>query len=877
MEKLSALWRRLVFHLRRDRFDRELDEEVQFHLEMKARELEDEGMSPDEARLAARRQFGNVTAVAERSASVWSLGWLESTARDVRFAARSMRKAPVFTVAAVLTLAIGIGLNTAAFSAVRAVLLRPLPFPDADRLVNVISENGAKASDSFSVSPADFKDFRASARSFEGIAAYSGGPLTIDDGDSVETIGATRVSDDFFSVLGARPALGRDFSPEEFAAGSPSVLLSHRFWQRRFGGDPSVVGSTILTTDGPYQIVGVMPPDFKLPSAADLWLPLGQNGGEMQLRGSRYMPCIARLKPGVTIADATADLGSIAAGLAERYPKSNTNWSVRVQPLHETFVGKTRPPLLILFAATALVLLIACANVAHLLLARATARHSEMMIRSAIGASRGRVVRQLVTENLVLALSGGALGVVFAVLGLDAVVWLMPKDRRIPALGDAGLDLWVLAFAFVASVAVAVVFGTLVGLRASRVDVRDVTRVGARAATAGRGLNRLRGGLVALEVALTIVLAVSAGLLVKSLLLLERADLGFDPDNLLVIRAGTTGVDFTEFEKRAGVFDRYAAEVAAVPGVESVAMTSSVPLGITYHFPFRVDGAADEGEAPVAAYSAVSPSYFSTARIPVLGGRAFEATDRTGSPQVAIINDTMRRRYFPGGDAIGRRISVDYMGSHPTVEVVGVVGDTTQLELDKAPTPQIYVPTAQSPWFDTAFFIRTSLAPATVIPDVQRAIRSVDRKQAAAGATTMSEMASEATGQSRFYSTLLGLFAAVAVLLAAVGIFGVMSYSVAQRTREIGIRMALGADRGRVIGGVISHTLKLVAVGTIGGVAAAFGLTRLLEALLYGVSASDPTVFTAIPIMFVVVALVAAIWPARRAANVDPVEALRRE
>jgi putative ABC transport system permease protein len=882
MRTLSELWRRIAFHLRRSHFDRELDEEVRFHLDMKARELEETGMPAADARHAARRQFGNVGSIAERSASVWSLAVVVEAGRDVRFAARSMRHAPVFTITAVLTLAIGIGLNTAAFSAVRAVLLRPLPFPAEDRLVNFVSESGAKEGETSGVSPADYKDYRARTRSFDGLAVASGGMFTMDDGDRVETIHSARVSADYFAVLGVAPLLGRTFAPEEFTVAGRAVVLSHRLWVRRFGGDPGVVGATVQTTEGVYTVAGVMPPDFKPPGRPEVWTPLADDTGEMQIRGNRYMLGIARLKAGVGLAEAGADVAAVAAGLAEEYPRTNANAKVRLEPLRETLVRGSRPALLILFAATGLVLLIACANVAHLLLARATARYGEMMIRSAIGASRGRVVRQLVTENLVLALAGGALGVVVAVAGLRAAVELIPKDQRIAALDEAGLDPWVLAFAVAASTLVAVVFGTLVGIRMSGVDIRDVGRVGARTATTGRGPGRLRGGLVALEVALTIVLAVSAGLLVKSLVLLERADLGFDPENLVVARVGAPGIDFTETERRAALFDRFAEEVASVPGVESVATTSSVPLDVTYLFPFRVDGddrdgPADGAAAPTAAFSAVSPNYFATARIPLLGGRSFEATDRAGSPEVAVVNDAMRRRFFPADTAIGRHVKVDYLGIPLDLEIVGIAGDTIQDEIAKSPAPEIYVPASQRPWFDAALLVRTSLDPERVLPDVQRAIRSVDRRQSAAGATTMSRLSTEATGHPRFYSVLLGLFAGVAVLLAMVGIFGVMSYSVAQRTREIGIRMALGAGRAQVIGGVIGQTMKFVLAGTALGVAAALGATRLLTAFLYGVGASDPWVYGATAAAFTLVAIVAAAWPARRAASVDPVVALGHE
>jgi len=879
MDELSRLRRRLAFHLRRSRFAREFDEEVRFHLDMKVRELEEAGMSPEEARFAARRHFGNVTSVAERSSAVWSFAIVDEIARDARFAARSMARAPVFAVTAVLTLAIGIGFTTAAFSAVRAVLLRPLPFPAEDRLVVFVSETASKDGQTFGLSPADFRDYRSEARSFDGLAVAGSGTLTIEEGDRVDVLRTARVSEDYFGVLGVGPLLGRSFAPEEFSVACRTIVLSDRIWRSRFGGDAAIVGASISTTEGSYTVAGVMPPDFMSPGRPDAWTPLASDTGEMQIRGNRYLTGVARLKPGVEMEQAESDVMALARGLAEHYPTTNANWEVRLEPLREMLVGDSRHTLLVLFAATGLVLLIACANVAHLLLARATSRRGEVTLRAALGASRGRVVRQFTTENLVLALAGGALGLLFGVVGLRIAIEMIPKEHRAVSLDAVGLDLWVLGFAVLVSTLIAAVFGALVGIKLSGVDEGDAGRASARTTTDGRGL-LLRGGLVALEVALTIVLSVSAGLLVKSLLLLERTDLGFDPENLVVVRVGAPGIDFTETERRAALFERFVAEVSAVPGVSSVATTSSVPLGVTFTFPFRVgDGAESggDGSAPAAAFSAVSHDYFATARIPLLAGRAFDVADRAGTPEVAIVNDAMRRRYFVAGDALGRHVSVDYLGIPLDLEIVGVARDTIQDEIAKPPAPEIFVPTPQRPWFDTALLVRTAIDPDQVMPSIKRAIRSVDRRQSAAGATTMRRLAEDAGARPRYYSRLVGLFAAVAILLSAVGIFGVTCYTLTRRTREIGIRMALGARRRHVVTAMVGRTLWFVLAGTGVGVVASLAATQLLQSLLFEVSASDPWVYATAVVGFVAVALVATVWPARRAASLDPTIALRHE
>ncbi len=876
MERIAELWRRVVFYVRRRRFDHDLEEEMRAHLDMKTEEKIADGMEPDEARLAARREFGNVLGLRERSESVWAFASLDALAQDVRFAFRSMRRSPIFTFAAVLTLALGIGVNTAAFSVVRAVLIAPLPYPDAESLVAVSSENSASGDGSFGVSAADLLDLRRDQTSFSALCIYAPGTMTVDDGERLEAVPSARVSDGFFEALGVAPLMGRVFAAEEFQPGVSSVVISYDFWQQRFGGDPDVIGKTVPTARGQATVVGVMPRSFRLPWTAQMWGPMNLKSNEMEVHSDRYFYALGRLAPGVERARGEAELRAGADRLAESFPVSNANWSVRLKSLRETLVGDTRPAIVVLFVATLLVLLIACANVAHLLLARATARLGEITIRSALGASRGRLVRQLVTENLVLSLAGGALGALGALATIDHAIALVPPDLRVVRLENAGVDFAVFGFALLVSLATAAIFGVALAFKGFGADASLVMR-GGRSATSGRRLLMLRGVLVSAEVALTIVLAVGAGLLIKSMVNLGRVDIGIDSQNLAVVRISAPSLGPDQDAERVALYGRIAEAVRNVPGVATVSSSASVPLGFTLVFPYRIEGETQFGDSPDATYSPVSPGYFRELKIPLLAGREFAETDRMGGAKVAVINDAMRRRHFAGADPIGRQLTLNYKGEEVTFDVVGVCGDLKQWDIAEQPIPEVFVSDLQFPWFNTALMVRTKGDPASVIPAVQSAIRSVDRLQAGTGATTLDRMVADGTARSRFLTILLGSFAALALLLAAIGIFGVMSYTVAQRTREIGIRMALGAQRATVVRMIVVRAMLLVAAGVVPGLVCAYALARLMGALLFGVEALDPIVLATTPAVLAFVALLACLLPARSAAAVDPITALRQE
>jgi putative ABC transport system permease protein len=799
----------------------------------------------------------------------------DETMQDVRYGARMLLKRPGFTAVVVLTLGLGIGANTAVFSVVNAVLLRPLPFAAPDELVVVQSVNPRGGGDAGGASPSDFFDWRAQAQSFTGLAAFSGdGGVTV-SGETTELIPGARVSEDFFRVLGAPPALGRTFAPEEFRAGSRAVVLSHALWQGRYGGDRDIVGKELPGTG--TTVVGVMPPNFKAPSHAQLWTPLAQETGEMRLRGARYFTVFGRLGPGVTLAQAQEEMSAVAKRLEEAHPDFDSGWGARVVGLREAIVGDVRPSLLVLFGAVSLVMLIACANITNLLLARATGRAREIATRAALGATRLRIVRQLVTESMLLALAGGVAGVLLAYSCLGAIVGLVPGDWRFPRLDEARVDLTVLAFSLGVTAATGLILGLVPGLRASKPDLQESLKEGGRS-SGGPASRRARGLLVAAEVALTLVLLAGAGLLVNSFVRLNNADLGFNPRNLLTLSVGASPAKLPQPSQRSDLYRRFAESVASVQGVEEVASSSCVPLGFNLMFPFTVEGRpAGTDEAPRTGYASVSPNYFHAMGIPLLAGREFTERDGPGAPDVVIINEAMRRRLFRDEDPIGKRLKIDYLNAPVSLEIVGVVADTRQTSVDGAPGIQVYDCYLQRPWFVTTLLVRTAGDPDGVKLAAQRSIRAVEATQSGSDVKTMEQVFSESIAPPRFYTVLLGAFAGLALLLAAIGIYGVTSYAVAQRTREIGVRIALGAGAGDVLGLVVRQGMAPVLAGVALGLAGALALTRAVAGLLYEVTPSDPATLSAAALLLTLVALAACYLPARKAASVDPTVALKHE
>ncbi len=801
--------------------------------------------------------------------------------QDMRYGLRMMWKRPGFTLVAVVTLGLSIGINTAVFSVVYAALVRPLPFAEPERLFMAAAENKrGGAAEVRGVAPADFVDWRAQSRAFDGLAAYTGGGLTLDSAGTPEVVSGVRVSEDFFSLLGVSPARGRTLDAEEFnSAASRSVVLSHRLWQRRFGGDPGVVGRQLPLVGGESAtVVGVMPEQFRFPSYAEVWTALPRDSRELLQRSSRYFSVVGRVRGGMNAAQAQEELGGVAARLAESYPQSNADWGVRLIPLRETLVGvRVRTALLVLLGAVGFVLLIACANVTNLLLARSTARYKEVAIRAALGATRWRVVRQLLAESVLLTLAGGALGVVLALWGVDALLALVPEELRFARLDEARVDGWVLAFTAGVSLLVGLLVGLLPGLKVSKPDLNLALKETGRGSTSEGKLRRARGMLVVAEIAVTLVLLIGAGLLLRSFISLQQTELGFEPRNLLTLTVNAPTQLYGQGARRAAYFRQMQERLAALPGARASAITSSLPLDWVLNFSYTVEGRpARPGDEPQSDYYSVSPNYFEVMRIPVRRGRGFDERDAEGAPAVALINETMARRVFPGEDPLGKRVTIAYMEQRVTLEVVGVVADTKQWT-GQATSLQIYDCYLQRPWLSSSFVIRTEGDPAALAPAAQKAVREVDASRAAAAVKPMEALLSESVAQPRFYAQLLTGFACVALLLAAVGVYGVMSYTVTQRTHEIGIRMALGARGGDVVRMIVGQGMALALAGVGVGLAGAFALTRVMSSLLYGVSATDAGVFALVSLLLTAVALLACLVPARRATKVDPMIALRYE
>ncbi|HEY6186731.1 MAG TPA: ABC transporter permease [Pyrinomonadaceae bacterium] len=798
--------------------------------------------------------------------------------QDVRYGFRMLLKKPTFTVMAVLTLALGIGANTSIFSVVNAILLKELPYREPSRLMwaeTVKEQNGQRRSSA--VSPAEFWEWKEQSQTFEQLAAFRGDALSLKDPEQPEALAGARVSTNFFQTLGIGPMLGRTFAQEDEQPNAPEgVVLSYRLWQKRFGGDPSIVGRSLDTVEGQSVVIGVMPPDFKFPSFAEAWLPFSRTSSEMRVR-NRYFQVFGRLKSGQTLQSAQAEMKTIASRLEAEHPDSNKGWSAQLTPLRERLTGETKPALLVLLGAVGFVLLIACANVANLLLARAATRRREMAIRLALGATRAQLLQQLLIESVLLALLGGAIGLLLAAWGVDLLVGLLPQSKEVYQFPNAvGIDATVLVFTLLVSVLTGILFGLVPGWQASRPQVNEWLKEGSHSTEGSRSL-RARGALVVIEIAVTLVLLVGAGLLVQSFVRLRRVELGYDPHGLLTMWISAPFSRYPNDESRARLYGEVLEQVRHVPGVEGVTLTSGMPFGFL-SFPFNIEGDPLPAGDVAVHYSAISPGYFDVLKAPVQAGRDFSERDDRRAPQVAIINEALARRYFAGADPLGRKISISYMGQRAVREVVGVAGNIKQDELGMPAEPEVYVPFQQQPWLGQALVIRTRNAdPLSLRKDVQRAIWSVDKDQPVSRAETVDQILSELVAEPRLYTLLLGGFAALALSLSAVGIYGVMSYTVTQRTHEIGVRMALGARPRDILRMIVRQAMVHALVGVSLGVSASLALTRLLSSQLFGVSTTDPLTFAAVSLGLVGVAFMASFIPAYRATRVDPMIALRYE
>jgi putative ABC transport system permease protein len=889
---------------RKEQVEQEMDEELRGYLDAAVKEKMRSGMSHADALRAARAEMGSMDAVKEE---IRSVGWettVETLWQDVRYGLRQLGRNRGFTVVAVLTLALGIGANTVMFSVLNGVLLRPLPYKDSGRLMNIISVNRRDRQVMLSVSAADFPFIKGQTDVFDGLALYGYSVSTLTGQGQPEQLAGGAVTPELFPLLGAEPLLGRGLLPDEVTPGKDHVvILGHRLWLRRFGGDRTVIGKIVVLNEELYTVIGVMPAGFAFPAAeTELWLPLVLRGQEATSHASKTRRMLARLKRGADVSKAQRELDMVAAHLAEQFPEAQA-WGLKLMPLKEGIVGRTRHALLLLLGAVLLVLLIACANVANLFLSRSLARQREIAIRESLGATRRRVVQQLLTESLIIATIGGALGLLFVPWGISFIRAIAPPD--VPRLDQASVDGWVLWFAFGASVLTGVLFGLAPAMQVSKPDVNAALKEGFQTAATGFGLfhaQRTRAVLVVSEVALAMVLMSGALLLIKSFWKLVNVDPGFDPHNLLTMELSVTSRKYQDDRAQIVYFNHIIESVAALPAVKSAAVTSGSPINMSMAVRFDVAGrsptAKEESpleiagdqvvgsarrsptpkeELPFTGFEIVGPDYFRTLGMRFLEGQSFTSRETETSPAVVVISQSFARRYLAGQDPIGRKIHIGWgKGESGTdTEVVGVVSDLSRTDV---PWPMMYVSYLQ---FGANGFmsllVRTATNPLALADPVRRRIWSVNGEQPVANIRTVEQDISTTVSEPRFHALLLGIFAGLALALALVGIYGVMSYTVIQRTHEIGIRMALGAARTDILRLVLQQGLVFAGFGLAIGLGMSLALTRLLRSFLFEVQPNDPLALMTASVVLAGAALLAGFLPARRATKVDPMVALRYE
>ena len=874
---MRTLKQRIRALFRREQVVSEIGDELRHHQQMLAERLEREGLSSAEAAREAQRRLGNFATLRDSGYDVRGGGWIEAIVRDVRYGLRVLWARPGFALTAIVTLALGIGANTAIFSVASGLLLRPLPYPGGDRLAMIWMDNARINLREDWHSFPNVEDYRTQSTTFEHVAVFNNMSRTFGDGDPERVIGAHATAS-LFNVLGVWPRHGRVFTPAESEQGAaPVVVLSHALWQRRFGGRMDVIESTVQMNGRGTKIIGVMPEGFAFPTReTSFWVPTVLNEQNRTSRGSFWLQAVGRMKPGVSVAQAQADLSRVNRGLLERFP-GQKGYSIYVVSLFDQVVGRVRVAVMVLLGAVGFVLLIACTNVANLLLSRASSRERELALRAAIGAGRGRLVRQLLTESVLLAFIGGLAGLGLAWFGLGALLAAAPTD--LPRLDEIRIDGRVLAFTLGLSVLTGILFGLVPALQTAAADPGRTLKEGGRGATTlGRSLRR---GLVVIEVAMAVVLLVGAGLMVRSFINVQRVDLGFVPNHVVTARVALFGQNYQQPPRVVQFFTELVARTEAMPGIEGAAAVGTLFLSTTPNSTnFSIEGRPDftpenRVEVPV---DSITPNYFSVMRVPLVSGRFFDSRDVDGATPTVIINETMARQFWPGEDPIGRRMKYGTSDSNaPWMAIVGVVRDTRRTGVDAVVRPETYLPLAQSPSGGMTMVVRTSGDPSTAINALRSAMRSIDPAIPLFATRPVSELVGDMTAQRRLNTLLLSVFGIVAAVLAAVGVYGVLAYSVQQRTRELGVRVALGATTGTLLKLVLSEGLTLAAAGIVLGLVGALALGRVLTTLLFEVSAYDPATLAAIAGVAAMVALMACLVPALRAIRLDPVNALRAE
>ena len=866
----------------------DIDREMLLHLDLQIDANIRAGMSPAEAREKAMTSFGNLNRAVDAAYDVKGGGVFETLAQDIRYGARMLAKHKAFTSIAIITLALGIGANTAIFSVVNELLLQPLPYRDAERITTVweVTPEGRHQN---TTSRTNFRAWRDQSSSFQHMAAFTDQRLNLTGSGEPEELSVQFATPELFKILGVEPLLGRTFLADDDKADQPPVaVLSYGLWQRRFGAQASVIGQPISLNSETYTIIGVMPPNFQFHikqrsgtgRPAELWsiLPMPVGGAANQ-RG-RFLGTVARLKDGVTVDQAAAELRTIHARLSDEAPQFNKNYTAEVLPLREQFFGNVRRPLWLMLGAVGFVLLIACANVANLLLSLATSREKEIAVRAALGARRTRIVRQLLTESVLLALLGSVIGLGFAWLGIKALVAISPRD--LVSLQTVGMNFTVLGWTLGVSLLTGIIFGLAPALHVSRLNLNDSLKDGGKSESGqASGSRKLRNALVVSEIALAVVLLCSAGLLIRSFVRLQQVDRGFTTDNVLTMVIRLPEARYSQDPQLVQFFSQALERVRQLPTVRSAGIVNFLPLygGLGSNTGFKILGQPEPppGQGPSTDVRVADSGYFGTLGIPLLRGRNFSDSEQREVKHVILINEALARRHFPNGDPIGQRLDVMMFEKPTPAEIIGIVGNVRYDSLvDEAP-PAVYFPHPDLAYPFMTLVVRTDGDPTAIAPAIQREIRGLDPNQPVSDVRTMNQVMSEWVERSRFNTLLLGLFAGLATLLSAVGIFGVMNYSVALRTRELGLRLAVGAQPRQVLLLVLKQGLGLTVVGVVLGLAAAFALTRLLSGLLFGVAAVDVTTFASISLLLMIVSLLACYLPARRAMRIDPLSALRYE